>query len=78
MQDETLYHQLEQLAQKEQQEFFAISAVTRKGVAELMARVSELLKELPKEEFVPMEERKIYTLEEEKKDLKLPNKQIYL
>lgn len=71
MQDETLYHQLEQLAQKEQQEFFAISAVTRKGVAELMARVSELLKELPKEEFVPMEERKIYTLEEEKEGFEI-------
>lgn len=36
-----------------------------------MARVSELLKELPKEEFVPMEERKIYTLEEEKEGFEI-------
>lgn len=71
MQDETLYHQLEQLAQKEQQELFAISAVTGKGVKELMARISELLKELPKEEFVSMEERKIYTLEEEKEGFEI-------
>lgn len=71
IQDETLYQQLKQLAKEQEKEFFAISAVTGKGVKELMARISELLKELPKEEFVPMEERKIYTLEEEKEGFEI-------
>lgn len=66
VQDETLYLELEKLAKKEKKEIFKISAATGQGVKELMKRVSELLKELPKEELTETQARKIYTLEEKK------------
>lgn len=65
-QDETLLNKLEELAKEKEMEFYSISAVTGKGIKELMIRVSELLKELPKEVLVQEEARKVYTLEEEK------------
>lgn len=65
MQDETVYQELEKLAKKENKELFKISAVTGQGVKELMQRVSELLKELPKETLTLETKRKVYTLEEE-------------
>lgn len=63
-QDETLYQELEKLAQEKNMEIYKISSATGLGVKELMNRVSELLKDLPKEELVSKEERKVYTLEE--------------
>lgn len=65
-QDETLYQGLEKLAKEKNMEIYKISSATGLGIKELMQRVSELLKELPKESLVSEEERKIYTLEEEK------------
>lgn len=64
VQDEENEKKLEQLAKEENLEFFKISSATGQGVKELMQRVTELLKELPKEELVSVEERKRYTLEE--------------
>lgn len=64
MQDEKLYEELEQLANNKGLEIYKISAVTGEGIDTLMNRVSEILKELPKEELVTQEERIIYTLED--------------
>ncbi len=67
MQDETLYNDLEQLAKKNNIEIFKISAATGEGIQELLKRASEVLKELPKEDLYEVEEKKVYTLEEEEK-----------
>ena len=66
MQDDTSLKELEELAKKEKLELFKISGVTGQGVLELLNRVSEVLKTLPKEELVESEERVIYTLEDDK------------
>lgn len=66
MQDESLFNDLEKLAKENNIEIFKISAVTGEGLTELLDRVSEVLKELPKEDlFEESESRKVYTLEEE-------------
>ena len=66
MQDDAGLKELEELAKKEGLELFKISGVTGEGVPELLNRVSEVLKTLPKEELVETEERVVYTLEEDK------------
>lgn len=68
MQDDTRLKELKELAKKEKLELFEISGVTGQGIDELLNRVSEVLKTLPKEEIVEAEERVIYTLEEDKDD----------
>lgn len=68
MQDNTGLKALEELAKKEGLEIFKISGVTGEGVPELLNRVSEVLKTLPKEELVEAEERVVYTLEDDKDD----------
>ena len=68
MQDDTGLKALEELAQKEGLEIYKISGVTGEGVPELLSRVSEVLKTLPKEEIVEAEERVVYTLEDDKDD----------
>lgn len=66
MQDENLYNDLEKLAKENNMEIFKISAVTGKGISELLKRVSQVLKELPKEElYDEVEDKKVYTLQEE-------------
>lgn len=66
MQDDELYKDLEKLAKENNLEIFKISAVTGEGLTELLTRVSEVLKELPKEDLIEeSESRKVYTLEEE-------------
>lgn len=64
MQDETLYKDLEKMAKQKNIETFKISAVTGEGLKELLTRVTEVLKTLPKEEIVEIKQRKLYTLEE--------------
>ena len=71
MQDDEGLKELEALAQKEGMEIFGISGVTGEGVTELLNRVSEVLKTLPKEEIVEAEERVVYTLEEGKDEWKI-------
>ena len=66
MQDEEGYKALEKLAKKEGLEIFKISGVTGEGVQALLNRVSEVLKTLPKEELVEVEERVVYTLDDDK------------
>lgn len=64
MQDETLYKELEKMAKEKNIEIFKISAVTGEGLKELLTRVTEVLKRLPKEEIVEIKQRKMYILEE--------------
>lgn len=68
MQDETAYNELEKLAKENNLEIFKISAATGQGLKELLNRVAEKLKELPKEELVETEERVVYTLKEDKNE----------
>ena len=46
-------------------EIFKISAATGEGIDKLLNRVVEVLKTLPKEEIIPIADKKVYTLEEE-------------
>lgn len=66
MQDEKLYKELEELAKKENMEIYKISAATGEGIQELMNRITEVLKELPKEDLIEVEEKIVYTLSEDK------------
>ena len=65
MQDEENFKALEKLAKEKDLEIFKISAVTGEGLNELFNYVAKLIKTLPKEEVVDIEERIVYTLEEE-------------
>ena len=65
-QDESLYNKLEELAKKENLEIFRISAATGEGIKDLIKRVEEVLKEIPKEDLIEVEERVEYTLEDKK------------
>ena len=60
---------IEKLAKENNMELFKISAATNKGLKELMNHVAEVLKTLPKEEAVDVEERKVYTLNEDKDEV---------
>lgn len=64
MQDETLYKELEKMAKENNIEIYKISAVTGEGINELLNRVVEVLKTLPKEELVEIKPRKLYTMED--------------
>lgn len=66
MQDDTNLKEIEKLAKKEKLELFKISNATREGVQELIDHVAEVLKDLPKEELVEVEEKVVYTLEDKK------------
>lgn len=74
MQDEECYERLEQMAQKQGLEIYAISAATKQGVDVLLSRVGQVLKELPKEEWIEIVPRKQYTLEEKGQDFKIEKK----
>ena len=65
MQDEKLYQELEKVAKENEMEIFKISAATGEGVSELLQHVSKVLKTLPKEELMDIEDRKVYTLKDE-------------
>ena len=67
MQDENLLSELENLAKQKNMEFFKISSVTGQGLNELLDYVSKTLKTLPKEQLVEIEDRIVYTLEDEEK-----------
>lgn len=71
IQDETLYKELEKLAKGKDLEIYKISSATGEGVRELLARVSQILKELPKEELIEIEDRVEYTLLDEKDEFEV-------
>lgn len=66
MQDEELIKKVEELAKKEGLELYKISAATKMGVEELIDHVSEVLKTLPKEDLIEVEDKMVYTLEDKK------------
>lgn len=66
MQDDSGYKELEKLAKEKGIEIYKISAVTGEGIKELFAHVSDVLKTLPKEDLIEVDERVVYTLKEEK------------
>ena len=68
MQDDTNYKKLEELAKKENLELFKISSVTGEGVEELIDHVTQVLKTLPKEELVEIEDRVVYTLQDKEQE----------
>ena len=71
MQDDTGYKELEKIAKKNNIEIYKISAVTGDGLEELFNRVAEVLKTLPKEDIVDIEDRVIYTLKEEQEGFEI-------
>ncbi len=64
MQDDANYKKLEELAKKEKLELYKISSVTGEGLQELIDHVTQVLKELPKENLIEVEDKMIYTLPE--------------
>ena len=63
MKNENDYIRLEKLAKEKNMEIYKISAATNKGLNTLFNRVSEILKELPKEElYEETESEKVYTI----------------
>ena len=64
MQDETNLKKLEELAKKENLEIYKISSVTGEGIEKLIDHVTEVLKTLPKEDLIDIEEKMVYTLED--------------
>ena len=60
---------VEKLAKDNNMELFKISAATNDGLSELMNHVAEVLKKLPKEEIITSEERKVYTLKDDKDEV---------
>jgi GTP-binding protein len=71
MQDEENYKALETLAKEKDLEIFKISAVTGEGLNELFNHVAKLIKTLPKEEVVEIEDRIVYTLEDEEEQFEI-------
>lgn len=66
MKDETLLKEVEKLAKKEGLELYKISGVTKQGIQELIDYVSDVIKTLPKEDLVEIEEKVVFTLDDEK------------
>ena len=71
MQDDTLLKEVEKLSKKEKMEMFKISAVTKDGVEELIDYVTKILKTLPKEDLIEIEDKIVYTLEDKKDEWKI-------
>lgn len=74
MQDDEVYDEIKKLAKKENMELFKISSVSQEGIKELMSYISKVLKELPKEEIVKIDEKVIYTLDEDDKEFEIEQK----
>ena len=64
MQNNEGYKELEKLAKKEKIEIYKISSVTGEGLQELIDHISQVLKTLPKEDLIEIEDKMIYTLPE--------------
>ena len=71
MQNEENFAELEKIAKENNIEIYKISAVTGEGVKELINHVAEIVKTLPKEEIVDIEDRVVYTLEDDKDDFNI-------
>ena len=79
MQDESLLNDLEKMAKEKYIEIFKISGATGEGVKELLNRVTEVLKVLPKEDLVDVEDiKKVYTLKDEDEFTITKDKDMYI
>ena len=65
MLDENLYTKLEKVVKENGLEIYKISAATGEGISELIKHVSKILKTLPKEDLIEVEDKKVYILEDE-------------
>ena len=65
VQDDENIKAIEELAKKEGLELFKISAATGEGIKELFNHVSSIIKTLPKEEIIDIDDRIVYTLEDD-------------
>ena len=65
MQNESLYKDLEKVAKENNMEIYKISAATNEGVSELIKHIAEVLKTLPKENLIEVQDRKVYTLKDD-------------
>ncbi len=68
MQDDTQYKKLQELAKSENKEIYKISSVTGEGINELIDKIAQELKQLPKEELIEAEEKIVYTLPEKEQE----------
>ena len=68
MQDDENYKALEKLAKENDMEIYKISAVTGEGLNDLFNHVAKIIKTLPKEEIVEIEDRIVYTLEDDEEE----------
>ena len=66
LQDDENLKKIEKLAKENGIEVFKISAVTGEGLEELFNHVGEIIKTLPKEDVVDIDETMVYTLDDEK------------
>ena len=66
LQDDENLKKIEKLAKENDIEVYKISAVTGEGLEELFNHVGEIIKTLPKEEVVDIDETMVYTLDDEK------------
>ena len=71
MQDESLYTELEKMAQNLKLKIYKVSAATGEGLKELFNDVAEELKQLPQEEIFEADEKVVYTLKEEQKGFEI-------
>ena len=63
-----LYKELENFAKEKNMEIFKISSVTGHGLEKLLDYVAKTLKKLPKEELYEVEEKSLYTLEDDEEE----------
>ena len=71
LQDEDNMKRVEALAKENGVELYKISAVTGEGLNELFNHVAEVIKTLPKEEVVDIDETMVYTLEDEENQFEI-------
>lgn len=71
MQDDSYLLELEKIAKDSDTKLYKISAVTGEGLNELFNDVAKILKTLPKEDIVEIDDKVIYTLEEEVEGFKV-------
>ena len=75
--DDSGFNAFQELSKKNNQKIFKISSVTGEGVEELMAYVSQTLKELPKEDLIDITDsskKKVYTLDDQDKKFTIAKK----
>jgi len=68
MQDDENYKALEKMAKENNIEIYKISAVTGEGLNDLFNHVAAIIKTLPKEEIVEVDDRIVYTLEDDEEE----------